>query len=372
MLTPQNNLLTDKGWKNITELSVGDEILTTNFAGHGMFSPVLNITEYDYDGYVYEHTSHKKYVHVAHFSLTEGSIVPVQRTFQRKSSATGKKKTIFQIENREVDSLSAHKDNVRVLYNSPLIYNVDGKHHQAGIIRHGTISMTDVDYYRFIAYLIFRTSIVKGTRAKNFSWLPRIRVRERDDPTYLFQLLDKYSIPYRIDITTRSNRPDVGRYISLRHGAAATRSVRRIIKWQKIHERTIPDVIMNSTSPEAITAFLVEVIRINKPSADLADGKMPDTAVNFSVSNDILANQLVELLYKIGYRGRIITTDFSGGPNKLIELKIVNSRYASILPKAIIKRKYHGKVYTLDVINEMAVCSPTSLGPEYAMVVKVN
>lgn len=372
MLTPTNNLLTEKGWKNITELSVGDEILTTNFAGHGIFSPILNITEYDYDGYIYEYLEERKGARPAHFSLTEGSIVPTYDPKSRKSIRTGKVQTVYQIVNKLVDDLPDETSNIRALFSSPLIYNIDGKRHQAGVIRHGSVNMPDVDYYRLLAYVIFRTAITKGTGAKHYSWVPIISVRNRDDPTHLFELLDKYSIPYRIYIKERLNRADVGRYVVLRHGAAATRSIKRIIGTKKIAERTIPDVIMQSTSPEAITAFLVEAVRIHAVDVDLDDGRLPDHAIAFSVSNETVAAQLSELFYKVGYRGSVTIYDSPNRSSRLIQLSITSIRNATIRPAGIIKKRYTGKVYTLDVINEMAVCNPSGLNPQFAMVVKVN
>lgn len=369
MLTPKNNVLTDKGWKNITELEIGEEILTTNFAGHGIFSPVLNIIEHDYDGYIYEYSNHEKGYMNSHISLTAGSIVPTRKVRYLNSKLTGKTKKMVEIENHIIDDIAKRKDKIQLFFTSPLQFNMDDKTHKAGVVKHGAVKMTDVDYFRFLAYVIFRTAIVKGTGNKYFSWVPRIRVRDRDDPTYLFDLLDRYSIPYRIDIRPRKNSKYIGRYVVLRDGAAATRSLRRIIGDTYISKRTIPDVIMLSKSPEAIMAFLVEAVRINKSMIDLDEGRLPVQSIRFTVSNIELASQLRELLHKVGYGATINTSGYS---NQVIELRISPTKYSMIPSKAIIRKRYKGKVYTLDVINEMAVCNPTELGPKYATVVKVN
>ena len=368
MLTPKNNVLTETGWKNITELRIGEEILTTNFAGHGIFSPILNIIEHDFDGHIYEYTNHEKGFLNSHISVTEGTVIPTRKVRKLKSFMTGQAQTFSVMENKVVDDLANKKERVHVFFAGPLQYNVDEKTHKAGVIKHGSVKMVDVDYFKFLAYIIFRTAIMKQSRQKYSSLVSKIRVRNHDDPTVILQLLDQYNIPYRIDITHKKGTNFVGRYIAMRDGAASARALRRIIGNAKISERTIPDVVMQSKSPSAIMAFLVEAVRINKKNHNIVD-RLPTENFNFTVSNETLANQLIELFHKVGYAVRTRKTGFG---NPTIELAVTMTKYSVLPAKAIIRKRYKGKVYTIDVINEMAVCNPTNLGPMYATVIKVN
>lgn len=373
MLTPRNNLLTPEGWKNITDLRPGNEILTVNFAGHGIFSPIINIIEYDYDGYIYEHT-HVGLSKTTHFSVTAGSIVTTLRRHSSKSPLTGKRRMTSSIQTEPVEDLLAYKGPIRPFHASQMVYNTDSKFHSAGIIKNGAVNMTDVDYYRFLAYVIFRTSIKQNNGLSKKALEPHIRIRKYDNPVYLFELLDKYSIPYRLRIVERNNRPDVGTYVVPRSGASAARSIRRIIQRKKPHERVIPDTIMRSTSPDAITAFLVETLRLFKPKLDLREGKLPESRLRIIIPNRKLADQLSELLYKVG-RSTTVKEDKvrNGETTKPVFYLFINKGIRiHIYPQDIIKKRYKGKAYVIHSVNDMAVCNPSSLNSDFAMVTKIN
>ena len=361
MLTPTNNLLTVDGWKNVTELNVGDEILTTNFAGHGIFSPILNITEYDYDGYIYEHVHIFKRQGgiISHFSLTEDSVLPIRKTLFRKSVLTGERIAIEQIDTVKLNTLT--KD-VQAIVKSPLQFSMKDKRHKAGVIKNGSVDMSEVEYFRFLAYAVLRGSIVHDKISG--STVTMFRVREKDDPTRLLDLLDRNNIPYRISVSERGG--NLERLVYLRSGAGAARSLRKFIS-KKIFERSLPKVVMRSTSPDAVYAFVTEVLRIKKPDMDFDNG-IPSKGdpLTFTLSNVEQAEQLADLFFKIGYPTTITHSD------NYIVLIVNRPKFARIKVEDIIKKPYKGKVYAVDVINEMAVCNPTNLGPRFSMVVKLN
>jgi len=361
VLTPSNNLLTVDGWKNVTELNVGDEILTTNFAGHGIFSPILNITEYDYDGYIYEHVNIFKRQGgiISHFSLTEDSVLPIRKTLYRKSVLTGNRIAVEQIDTVKLNTLT--KD-VQAIVKSPLQFSMKDKRHQAGVIKNGSVDMSEVEYFRFLAYAIMRGSI-KYDRTSS-STVTMFRIREKDDPTRLMDLLDSNNIPYRISVAEKKG--NLERLVILRSGAGAARSLKKFIS-KRMSARTLPKVIMRSTSPDAVYAFVTEILRIKKPEMDFDLG-IPSKGdpLTFTLSNIELAEQLADLFFKIGYPTTITDRD------NYIVLVVNRPKFARIKVEDIIKKKYTGKVYAVDVINEMAVCNPTNLGPRFSMVVKLN
>jgi len=361
MLTPSNNLLTVNGWKNVTELNVGDEILTTNFAGHGIFSPILNITEYDYDGYIYEHVHIFKRQGgiISHFSLTEDSTLPIRKTLFRKSVLTGNRIAVEQIDNIKIKDI---KKNVQAIVKSPLQFTMKDKRHQAGIVKNGSVDMSESEYFTLLAYAVLRGTIKSDTTSR--STYTMFRVREKDDPTRLMDLLDRNRIAYRTSSAVRNG--SLERLVILRSGAGAARSLKRFIG-KRISQRTIPNVIMRSTSPDAVYAFIIEFLRIKKPEWDFSNG-IPSKGppLDFTVSNVEQAEQLADLFFKIGYPTTITTTSYS------TQLVVNRPKFARIKVEDIIKKKYTGKVYAVDVINEMAVCNPTNLGPRFSMVVKVN
>lgn len=356
MLTAKNNFLTVNGWKNITELSVGDEVMTTNFAGHGIFSPILNITEYDYDGFIYEHVDKLKRRGgmVSHFSLTEDSVIPIRKSIKRDSVLTGERIKIDQIDTIRLTDFMNKGGYVQAVIKSPLQYSMNDKRRSVGLIKNGSVDMSEPEYFRLLAHAIMRASIQREGSASGT--ITAFSVRKNDDPTILMDLLDRYDIPYRISVD------EAGRHIVLRSSAGAARALKKYIKSYQ-SRRTVPKTIMTSTSPDAVMAFLTEIIRIKKGHGNIPSKGEPLT---FSVSNMPMAEQLADLFFKVGYA----TTIESQGI--MIHLVINRAKFARISVEDVAKRKYKGKVYSVDVINEMAVCNPTNLGPRYSMVVKVN
>ena len=368
MLTSYNNLLTTKGWKNVAEIEVGDEILTTNFAGHGIFSPVVAVTAKDYNGYIYDNTDYDfGYRWPCYLSVTEDSkIVRVKKSL-RKSVLTGKTYTAQTLERLTIDDIEyLGIKKIHTLTRSPLQFTEKSSNRNTKLVKDGTITMKETDYFKFLAYLTVRGSIVE------YHGKLEIAINYRDNLSDLTDLLNNYRVPHRVERKKPNNGRAHEHYIILMSNNVLAQKTLRPIMKNKLAKREIPKIVVNSKSPESLFAFIYTYLYliVSQRSDGMRYSEKLINGMNFMFSpkSEVSSQALIDIFFKLGINATL-SNDQS---YKKKPIRIAQSALPWITTESLVKKPYNGKVYAIDTVNELAVCNPKAQHTHGSMVLQTN